>query len=217
MTFPGDAPFTLPAGVAGIWTGYFQGGSPLPPSDVLRISILPLADGFGEIHVVMGTAAPPPPATSATDYYPPGGPTDITANLPRLIDGFSYLAHAVTWDGQRLKMRVSYGEPWQSWCALQLSYAIADRPGTYNCVPGLGGGSIGSGPDQMCTAQDMGGTKNTPISCAQLFMCFGQCTCDACGCAAAVDDYEAFDVTFDGDLLTGVGAGKNIRLTRDAI
>lgn len=216
QTFPGDAPYTLPAGVAGSWTGYFQGGSPLTTSDVVKLSIQQAADGSGEIHVTMGTAPAPAPATSATDYYPPGGFTGIQASYTTIIEGFAYLAHAVTWQGTRLRLQIADAQPWEGWCALQTSYFVVARD-QYNCIPGLGGGSSGGSMPEMCTASD--GERSTPVACPQLFLCNNRtCACDSCGCSAKLDaSSELFDVTFDGDLLTGVGAGHNVRLTRDAI
>jgi hypothetical protein len=220
VTFPGDGPYVLPAGVAGTWTGYFQGGSPVPTSDVIKFSIQQLADGSGEVRVTIGTAAAPPPATSATDYYPPGAPMDLSIRLPSLLEGVSYLAHAVTWQGTRVKFLLSDTQPWESWCALQSSYFVADQS-RYNCIPGFGGSASFPAPDAggepSCIAEDVQGTKQTPISCAQYSQCNGQfCACDSCGCAAAAGNASSFDVTFDADLVTGVCDGHNVRLTRDA-
>jgi hypothetical protein len=217
VTFPGDAPYTLPAGVAGTWTGYFQGGSPLQTSDVIKFSIQQLAGGSGEVRVTLGTAAAPPPAASATEYYPPGTSTEPTMRLPGFVEGVSYVAHAVTWQGPRLKFLLSLAQPWESWCALQTPYFVVDS-NRYNCIPGYGG--VTSSPDageRMCLAFDLQGTKQTPTACAQLSQCNGEfCTCDACGCAASVENGSSFDLTFDADLLTGIVDGQNVRLTRDA-
>jgi hypothetical protein len=213
VTFDNDAPYTLPAGVAGNWTGYFQGGSPLGNTDVVRFAIQQRADGTGEIHVTMGTAAPPPPATSATDYYPPGvqGPL---FGLPTIIEGFSYTAHAVTWQGLRLKFLRPGAQPWESWCNLQTSYYVASR-GDYNCVPGSGGSATYADAGSVCLSED--GTKQTQVPCPQFEMCNGYtCACDSCGCSASNVVTGDFDVTFDGNLVTGVGEGHNVRLTRDA-
>jgi hypothetical protein len=219
VTFPGDAPFTLPAGVAGTWTGYFQGGSPLQSSDAIKFSIQPLADGSGEIQVTVGTAAPPPPATSATDYYPPGAPTGTDppgVRIAEIVEGVSYVGHAVSWQGTRLTFLLSTAQPWDSWCALQTSYFVADR-NQYNCVPGFGGVTTYSDGGSVCVSEDLQGSKQTPVPCAQFMQCNGQfCTCDSCGCAASVATTASFDVTFDGDLVTGVGDGFNVRLTRTA-
>ena len=100
----------------------------------------------------------------------------------------------------------------------------ADRPTSlpirteYNCVPGFGGSwcPAPDGGEPLCVAQDGQGTKQTPVSCAQFSQCNGQlCTCDSCGCAASVENGRSFDVTFDADLVTGVGDGHNVRLMRD--
>jgi len=216
--FQNDVPYTLPAGVAGTWTGYFQGGSPLQTSDVVKLSLQPRADGTGEIHVTMGTAAPPPPATSATDYYPPGVSPAMPSSFPTVLDGVAYLAHAVTWQGTRLKFVVPGAQPYESWCALQSSYYVPDRA-EYNCIPGFGGTSSPGPMDagSVCSAYDDSGKTMIPVACAQLAMCNGYyCSCDSCGCSASALVSGDFDVTFDGDVVTGVGIGHNVRLTRDA-
>ena len=79
VTFQGDAPYTLPAGVAGNWTGYFQGGSPLQTSDVVKLSIQQLANGMGEIRVTMGRPRhlrrrPARPITIRPEGRPAPGP-----------------------------------------------------------------------------------------------------------------------------------------------
>lgn len=213
VTWPGDTPAALPAGAAGNWTGYFQGSSPLGTSDAVKFSIRQRSDGSGEILVTMGTAVPPPPATSATDYYPPGLMMATPISSPWLIDGFTYLAHEVKWQGSRLQMSIPLAQPWESWCALQPTYAVVDAPGRYNCIPG-----INSRSSSMfgCFAEDDQGRKETPISCAEMAMCsISYCTCDSCGCAASTASTAGFDVTLDGDTITGVGDGHNVRLTRD--
>src|SRR4029079_13018406 len=164
----------------------------------------------------MGTATPPPPATSATESYPPGASATLRTSLT-VIDGFTYLAHAVTWQGTRLKFLLGRAQPYESWCALQSSYYVPDRA-AYNCIPGYGGTLSPHGGDAgaVCIAQTDDGKTMTPISCAQLAMCNAVCSCDACGCSASAFSQDEFDVTFDGDVVTGVGEGHNVRLTRVA-
>lgn len=230
VTIPGDGPYTLAPGVAGTWTGYFQGGSPVSTSDAIELSLQTQADGSGDIRVIIGTGGSFPPATSPTDYYPPGMmPTEPSFDVPRLVEGVSYRAHAVTWQGTRLKFFLAQTEAWQSWCALQTSYFVNDS-NRYNCIPGFGGTSSGQGDGAtMCSTSDVQGTKQTQVPCAQYSLCWsGQfCTCDSCGCAARAaypgdptalqtGNASTFDVTFEGDLATGVGAGHNVRLTRAA-
>jgi len=229
VIIPGDGPYTLAPGVAGTWTGYFQGGSPVSTSDAIEFSLQTQTDGSGDIRVFIGTGAPLPPATSATDYYPPGMMPDPSFDVPRLVEGVSYRAHAVTWEGTRLKFFLAQTEAWESWCALQTSYFVNDSD-RYNCIPGFGG-TIAEHADggPMCSTSDVEGTRQTPVSCAQFSLCqSGQfCTCDSCGCAARsaypgdptalqTGNASSFDVTFEGDLATGVGGGHNIRLTRAA-
>src|SRR5262245_25585447 len=70
--FPGAHPFRTPAGLAGVWSGFVQGGVIGLSSDAVKLTIDQASDGTNQIHVVYGTAPPPPPATVATDFYPPG-------------------------------------------------------------------------------------------------------------------------------------------------
>ena len=120
----------------------------------------------------------------------------------------------MTWQGTRLKFVVPGAQPWESWCALQTSYFVADH-NEYNCVPGSGGTTMYADAGSVCISAD--GAKMTQVACAQFEMCNTYfCTCDACGCSAAADGVGEFDITFDGDVATGVGQTHNVRLMRSA-
>jgi hypothetical protein len=217
VVFPEDQPFTYPSGVAGNWTGYFQAYNLRSGSDAVNLSLGTAADGSNQIHVVLGAGPPPPPATSATEQFPPGTLMD-EQSLPDLIEGFSYLAHGVKWQGQRLTFLIATHQPWEPWCALQTSYRLADSTQGYNCVPGSGGVVTNSGqPNEECIAEDGNGTVITPVPCTQFFMCgFRICQCDACGCAAESGFRAFFDITFTGDAASGAtqGVGPTLVLSR---
>jgi hypothetical protein len=214
-TYANDEPFTLPAGVAGSWTGYYQGcPSPTGSSDVIKMTLVESAGGSGQIDLVFGTNPPPPPATDATDYYPPG--FTFGNSLFNTFEGVSYRAHSVTWQDHRLKFLLAAYQVWDGWCQLQSSYRVAGALDGYACTRGTGGSwnNVGQ-PNEECIASD--GFRMTPVPCAQFFLCGrNTCTCDMCGCAGSTTYTDQFDLTFDGDLVTGVGTGCSVRLTRDA-
>jgi hypothetical protein len=215
---PKDQAFTPPAGVAGTWTGYYQGSNLPIGADAVKLTIDQASDGSNQIHVVFGSSPPPPPATDAKDFYPPGAFTSI-GNPLEYIEGFSYPGHEVQWLGQRLKFGVAAREAWNSWCLLQESYSTTYLDQTsYSCTPGSGGGSDlnADGGYECYGFIDSHGTK-TPVDCEQQAMCFsGYCQCDECGCSAPVGSGPNFDLTFDGDLATGTGISGYLRLMRTA-
>jgi hypothetical protein len=200
------------AGVAGSWTGYYQGcPGPTGSSDVIKMTLVESSGGSGQIDLVFGTNPPPPPATDATDYYPPG--FMVGNSTFRTFEGVSYRAHSVTWQDRRLKFMLAAYQLWDDWCELQSSFPVANSLTGYSCTPGNGGSWSGP-PDDECIASD--GVRMTPVACAQFFLCgIGACTCDMCGCTGSTNYTDQFDLTFDGDLVTGVGTGCSVRLTRD--
>jgi hypothetical protein len=207
----GDAPFTFPPGVEGIWAA-----SAGPISDALQVTLDEAADGSAQIHIVYGMGTPPPPATSATEYYPPGAdPSALPIGQPKL-PGVAYLGHNVKWQAYGQAQRVTFGivgfQPWASWCRLQTSYT--DQSGLYyNCAPNTGYYIDDvSNPDGQCyTIRN--GQKDSPWPCAQVFLCGPSvCTCDACGCDESSSITDVVDILFDGDV-ANIG---NLRLTRVA-
>jgi|KBSMisStaDraftv2_1062788.scaffolds.fasta_scaffold214288_2 hypothetical protein len=226
---PMDLPFAPPAGVAGVWTGYFQGTGLAVGDDAIKLTIDPAAaDGSNQIHIVFGSTPPPAPATDATAGYPPAGTHTVYtvyAGSEQALAGFNYVGHEVQWIGQRLRFGVATAQALDSWCQLQKSYE-SRIPGqnpevSYSCVPGIASvGKMDADGGTLCFAVlDSQGTE-VPVDCDQQQMCQGRgsCVCDTCGCAAPVVGYPNADVTFDGDVATGaVGPGSlSIHLTRAA-
>jgi hypothetical protein len=211
----GDQPFTFPPGVAGVWTGFVQGGTSGLNSDAIKLVLDQAADGSSQIHVIYGAAAPPPPATSATELYPPGWAYMQIATMT-LFEGFPYLAHNVRWQqfGQqwRLTFSIAPFQGWESWCKLQTSYPV-DQQGHYSCVPGSAIQYENAGQaDERCVVIDApGGPAQVP--CAQAHLCDStHCTCDACGCAESAYGSGVADLLFDGD----AASGGNVHLMRAA-
>jgi hypothetical protein len=186
---------------------------------------------------VFGSKPPPAPPTDAAAPYPPGAMG--ASPMPEILQGFSYAAHDVQWFGQRLKFAFERGQAFDSWCRLQKSYqlhdpgrGIPDAPDTYDCVPGW---SYINGPDDAgapaCKAYLTPGdfyaeTNGIPVACDLITMCKfnpNYCQCDSCGCAGSINATDSFDITFDGDVVTGIGSpapygglGTPLRLTRAA-
>jgi hypothetical protein len=217
--FSDDPPFTFPAGVEGVWTGFVDGGTPGIASDAIRLTLDHAADGTSQIHVAYGTAPPPAPVTSAT-ALPPGYPLFGLPYSP--FEGFPYLAHNVDWQpfGQqwRLRFLTVTTEPVGPWCRLQSSYLV--KQGTdqahYTCTPNVNGyhGSVGGNPGTgSCFLVDSSGQQNQAISCAQIAICEvdKDCACDECGCDDASTRYDSgpwsrtFDLLLDGNTATGGG------------
>lgn len=196
----GDQPFTFPAGVAGVWSGFVQGSTSGLNSDAIKLVLDQAADGTSQIHVIYGAAAPPPPATSAAEPYPPGWEL-MQIEQMRLLEGFPYLAHNVRWQpfGQqwRLTFQIADYQGWESWCRLQTSYPVDDE-GHYNCIPGSG---WRTGPEGCFVDTAPGASVEFP--CLQVHLCSpDRCTCDACGCAESAYHFTGYDLLFDGDAAT---------------
>ena len=198
--YPADPVVTIPAGLTGGWTGYFENFKFASGSDSVKLTL-----DQGTLTLVVGAEPAPPPATDPTVGWPPGIDLDIThigngfVFGARSIEGFRYTAHDVHWAGQRLTFKVAADEAYQGWCALQTSYYVNDT-GYYNCTPGSGGSA---GPDlSMCTSEDNQGTKRTPVSCAQAWLC-SHCACTADSCGGATVRNMSFDITFDGMTAAG--------------
>jgi hypothetical protein len=227
--FTGDHPFTTPAEIEGVWTGFVQGSTLGLTSDAVKLTLDQGSDGSSQIHVAYGSAPPPPPATVATDYYPPGAQAN-GLGIATLVEGYSYVAHNVNWQafGQqwRLRFMINQAEPWGSWCRLQSSYVTQQSGGYtfYGCAPNTGfsysssvGGDGGAGG--TCFLFD-GVGYNVPWPCAPLLLCGPAiCACDECGCDMQGGSSDmipvgplpyVFDLLFGGDS----ASGNSIQLMR---
>ena len=205
----GDQPFTFPAGVAGVWTGYIEFATGLA-SDAVKLILDKDATGADQIHVIYGTAAAPPPATSATELYPPGWAWMQVSGMS-VMEGFPYLAHNVRWTALGSRNRVTFGivtyGGWESWCRLQTSYPVDPANGAYNCIPGSAIQHENAGQaNEECTVTDAPGGPIV-VPCAQAYLCQPRyCTCDACGCAESSFSFApGFDLLFDVDTASGGG------------
>ena len=207
---PVDEPFSFPDGVVGDWTGYFQAFTLPSGSDAIALKMGQNAGGANEIRLVVGAGPPPAPPTDAAAVWPTGSST-MTPNLG-LIEGISYIAHLVRWDGRRLRFSVNSNAPWQPWCALQTSYPLGS--GHYDCTPGTYGCTIQLSGEGECHALDGSGATFSPF---QSDACRPHCACDAAECIAQPIPNEPFDITFDSDTAgSGVGLDqtRTLRLMR---
>lgn len=207
--------------VEGEWQGYFENFT-LSKDDSLTVSIVVADDGTMSGHVTIGQATPPAPPTDPSAPWPP----DLTLtfgdvpSLPQYVPGFAYQAQHVRWEAQRLRFEIEQFEPWQRSCQLQTSYPTSS--GTYNCVPGSGGGAIsGSGSDEQCLAEDDRGNVVAQVPCFPfLLLCrgvgSGPCQCDAGGCTVNPGPVYTFDVALRDGLGDGSSSltGGNVRLNQ---
>jgi hypothetical protein len=207
-----EQPFAAPDGVSGDWVGYFEDYQfGWPGSDAIKFHFGVDAQGHGTLTVKLGEGTVPPPPTSADDAWPvpfilpEGGPGAGLQYPDTPLDGFTYAAREVTWQGRRLKFHLSDAEPWTTWCALQTSYPM---PGddSYSC----NGGSAARCNATICKFED--GTQGTTTP-NHLYMCNLNrlCDCNATGCGAQTQG-AAFDLTFFGDHASGTGHGHNVQL-----
>jgi hypothetical protein len=201
----GDKAFVNPTGTATAYVGYFENYMFLSGSDAVHMTFGKDAQGKETLNIVLGDGPPVAPATDGTQFWPPIPPelakTTFTDGLGQFIEGYSYPAHEVVWQGARLRFKLASKEAWTPWCSLQTSYANPDNPSAFNCIPGTGGGASGDG---QCAAQT-GPMTQTPVPCAQFWLCLsGQyCSCNATGCGPNPDHNIAFDLTFGGGLVSG--------------
>lgn len=193
--------------LAGKWVGHIEKYPTIGESRAITVR-------FDTGVVVFGDGAPPPaPATDPNGTYPPGYSVGAGgfANVP--YDGFVYELSAGTVDGERVRFAISSNQLWQSWCALQTSYA---SDVSCECLPSWpihlpGGGA--------CYLEHPESGASVPVGCARVGLCMWPvCSCDASGCRARTSPTDHFDLERDGDELVGSYGGFlgkfEIRLTR---
>jgi hypothetical protein len=213
--------YTVQSTLLGTWSGYFENFTFPSKSDNLLLSLSQNADGSGKISVVLGMGPPPAPPTSAAATWPPttdpSSVMDLTELAGSYIEGFTYDAYDVQWDGGRLRFVINDDEPWQPYCQLQTSYYVTENmPAGYQCIPGNGSGSGNSDGSTTCYAAN-GQPKPPVVSCMQAFACDMLCACDAAGCGAQVSRTTSFDITFTGTKGQGnvaIDTGHDVMLTQ---
>ena len=182
---------------AGTWTGYAQGqgdrynftleihGPSEQPCGTLT---------FGEPQVY-------PPATDPEAGYLPN---DFDYKWGTLLEGYTYTLLSSQLVGSRLQARVSYAEPYASWCELQTPYRD-DQNGGFRCLPLPNVLDTAPHTSSGCVGVDDHGQEHV-YSCEQLMLCLGTnvCFCDEAGCIANADAQgTTFDVEIEGDRASG--------------
>jgi hypothetical protein len=210
-----DHPFTNPSGISGDWVGYLENYDLyFTGSDALKLHFGVDAQGHGTLSVVRGTGTPPAPPTDAFQSWPAAivnddGSPGVGEDYPgEPVDGFAYTAHAVTWEGSRLKFVLFYAEPWNAWCNLQTSYATPSDPTAFSCDPTFAAVKYTS-PGQCAFV-------SYPARCtpSHLHLCSGEgvCGCNATGCGASTSAGDSYDITFSSDHANGSATGYNLLL-----
>ena len=170
---------------------------------MLTLSIQQLADGSGRFtcHGDRGGTAAGDQRDRLLPAWRPDGYPGIISDDHRRFTLPRPRGHLA---GHAAAVADSDEQPWESWCALQTSYFVVDR-GQYNCIPGFGGGLSATGATEMCTAQDSG--KDGHIVRTALAVYRPDLRVRFVGARRSRRSTETFDVTFDGDLLTGSAPG----------
>jgi hypothetical protein len=135
-----------------------------------------------------------PPATQADEPYAPGG----LNSLGRLT-GFSYTMLDATFDDNRLRFRINWSQPWQSFCQLQ----------TPVCDPEFGGFDCAGVETELCKrSHDASPHPRMPA-----------CVCDWQSCDASLSttygDCLIFDFHVTGDSAQGVVGDSTAFLEKD--
>ncbi len=106
-------------------------------------------------------------------------------------------------------------EPWDSWCALQMSYlnsTSSDGYSNFTCRPNIDCRLCCADPPPpkltVCRANTNGGAIVT-VTCAQYITCLGPdfCVCDADRCEAPPYRDNSFDITFNSDTQATAATG----------
>jgi hypothetical protein len=221
-TVPADQPFTIPAGLAGTWTGYFEGYTLASGTDVVTLMLQHPVSAADQLSVVFGTDPPPPPPTDPKDAWFPARYIDpvSAAVYGGPFDGFPYLAHDVRWQGRRLTFSIATWDPWQGWCDLQTSYPQR-AGGRSRCAPSDGDCSICYDPATLpATPCAWSMSSGASVVCAQFLRCTNSavpCICDAERCESNPERNQRYDLTFDTDVAaagTASPPGVTLRLMR---
>jgi hypothetical protein len=211
---PNDQPFTNPPDVSGDWVGYFENYDRLG-SDAVRFHFGVDASGNNTLSVKLGDAALPAPPNDAFQAWPDPivdaqGNPGKGLTYPSALDGFTYTAHEVKWQGRRLKLTLFMSEAWGAWCGLQTSYPQPGSPDTYSCNSGSG---YTCAHNNVCRFSD--GPNAGQISDRNHYhMCMqGICDCNATGCGYATSrSRTSFDLTFYADHAYGSAGPNNVQL-----
>lgn len=193
--------------LGGSWSGYVQG-----QGDEYNFN-LDLGDN-GEAPcgtITFGAPQEYPPATDPEAGYLPG---DETIKNLQMLPGFTYTLLDVQVGSARLRFRVSFAEPYASWCALQTAYPEPQGDG-YSCIRNYGSGAWHTA--NGCYQKDSAGNQQ-PVSCTQYGMCESidpPCACQATGCQANVEGSGPyFDLHVTGTSATGAMNDQDVFLEK---
>lgn len=215
---------TVPAQLAGTWTGYVEGHK-FGPDGSSQVVVVLSSDGSSTSQVRFGDSPLIAPATDPElgypteyEYSPQGGypSQSVTARGP--VPGFEFTARAGSVEASRLQFDVLLSEVWTHWCELQRPVEV--QSGSYNCVPDWGFLMLGS----SCAQINPQTQQFVIINCAKLDLCdtVRICACTAQGCSLAPGSTVGaahFDLNVDGDKadgsVVGLPDGHNVHLTKN--
>jgi hypothetical protein len=210
------------AALVGKWDGYYQGTGLSDEYATFHLNIMGANADKGLCGTIMfGTQTVPitiPPATDPTVNYPPAalnlGTNPINpSSLP--TPAFLYTILNGRIDGQRVRFNYSIDEIFNSWCALQTSYARTEDCTDFGCLPNWPAQGS-TDPSGSCFLIDPTNQMHQ-YSCVQMGGCSLNtiCDCDKTHCVGRGNLGSAsFDLVFNGDQATGAGAGGTTILNR---
>ena len=215
--------------VAGTWRGTISGFQSASGSDAVTMSFAEASDGSLTGTVYFGAAAPPPPPTDPDLGYPTSAFTSrATTSVDQFyVDGFRHPAHAIVFDGVRLRLEIPTLDVWAAWCGLQTTTYLWNQldgaPAVYGCLPNTEITFDGNGACQML---DPTTGAFTAVNCGKVALCNAfnftpvACRCSATSCTENVDGDLgiAFDMHLACERLDGSSSGQlqslGVHLTR---
>ena len=182
-------------GIVGSWVGYMEHSR--LSSDRVELEIVSVADDGSIVgFAVFGEPKTFAPVTDPDKGYPEGDPHE-----GGVVEGFTYaLRGGYEASVRRLQVEIEVAELWDTWCALQTSYASDN--GTHGCLPNCGYSSNAG----ACTLNDC--ELAGPVDCGKLSLCRGWsspsvCHCEEAGCTHDTRWTMALDLHRMDDELTG--------------
>jgi hypothetical protein len=200
--WPAPSCLTEPTPVQGTWTGHILGNSHPLADFTLSLE----AGGSVPCGTLVFDELQSFPVATDAEAPAPGLPAGIM-----IVPGFAYTPLEPTIMGDRIQFRISYAEPWRSWCKLQSSYCD-EFYGGYYCSDAV---NLSLLADGRCTGTDSKGKALGTLSCAQASTCrdniggppsgYEICACDVSGCDANQSaEGRSFDFLVVGDTAQGV-------------
>lgn len=184
----------------------------------LRLQILGASEPGGVCGTLRwGDGPPPPPPRHPDANWPEDASFDPDSrDGDYFYDGATYTLTEGVVIGSSLRFVITTSELWKDWCALQTPYPYPyPNPPNYHCVPPAN--DYEYSPDAGTCRILLDDEPAREVGIAKCSLCGPSrvCICSRDACTAAPDYTDlAFELTFDGEQLTGKLVGKPANFTQ---